>query len=109
MYYQSYLLIQVSRFSCQALVGNLFLVLGKIMPAAVDGDEHTVANASHTLLWGKGHDTAVELTDVVETACGSIHPPHILPVARHLAKVYLHGHTVVVVHHQVYLSDNVFK
>lgn len=74
MYYQSYLLVQVSRFSCQALVGNLFLVLGKIMPAAVDGDEHAVANASHALLWGKGHDTAVELADVVETACGaSIH------------------------------------
>lgn len=104
MYYLSYLLVQVSRLACQTLVCNLFLVLGKIMLAAVDGNEHAVAYASDSLLWGKGYDAAVELVDIVETACGSIHPPHILPIARHLAKVYLHGHTVVVVHHQVILA-----
>lgn len=104
MYYLSYLLVQVSRFAVQALVCNLFLVLGKIMPAAVDGYEHAVAHTSYSLLWGKGYDAAVELADIVETACGSIHPPHIFPIARHLAKVYLHGHTVVVVHHQVILA-----
>ena len=62
MYYLSYLLVQVSRFSCQALVGNLFLVLGKIMPAAVDGNEHAVAHTSPSLLWGKGYDAAARIT-----------------------------------------------
>ena len=82
MYYLSYLLVQVSRLVFQALVGNLFLVLGKIMLAAVDGNEHAVAYASDSLLWGKGYDAAVELADIVETACGSIHPPHILPIVK---------------------------
>ena len=58
MYWQSNLLVQISRFSCQALVGNLFLVLGKIMLAAVDGNKHAVADASNSLLWRKGHYTA---------------------------------------------------
>ena len=52
----------------------LVLVLGKIMPAAVDGYEHAVAHTSYSLLWSKGYDAAVELADIVETACGSIHP-----------------------------------
>ncbi len=34
MYYQSYLLVQVSRFSCQALVGNLPLLQGLVWDAA---------------------------------------------------------------------------
>lgn len=53
MYYLSYLLVQVSWFAVQALVGNLFLVLGKIILTTVDGYEHAVAHTSHSLLWAK--------------------------------------------------------